>query len=135
MKRKEVNGKRPAKQGRVLWQTWLLLPVLTLLLALAAGRIMLSGGLPESAMTLVAAVIAAIVTMIASVLTAVRMKEKKMLWGIFTTLFYAAMLLLGNLLFFGVAYGNIWSILCTVLVTGTIGSFVGASRKKKRKYA
>ena len=48
---------------------------------------------------------------------------------------YALFLLLGNLLFFGVHYGEALPVLLPLAGAGLLGALLGAGRRKKRRYA
>lgn len=109
------------------------MPVLTLLLSIACGKLVLSNLLPETAVQWIPIVIAGIVTLILSLFTAIKMKQKKFMWGIGTAGTYLIMLLLSNLLFFGEGYQGILPIAGAILCCGVLGSFLGAG--KRRKYA
>ena len=109
------------------------MPVLTLLLSFACGKLILSNLLPETAVQWIPIVIAGIVTLILSLFTAIKMKQKKFMWGIGTAGTYLIMLLLSNLLFFGEGYQGILPIAGAILCCGVLGSFLGAG--KRRKYA
>ena len=109
------------------------MPVLTLLLSFACGKLVLSNLLLETAVQWIPIVIAGIVTLILSLFTAIKMKQKKFMWGIGTAGTYLIMLLLSNLLFFGEGYQGILPIAGAILGCGVLGSFLGAG--KRRKYA
>lgn len=109
------------------------MPVLTLLFSFACGKLILSNLLPETAVEWIPIVIAGIVTLILSIFTAIKMKQKKFIWGIGTAGTYLIMLLLSNLLFFGEGYQGILPIAGAILGCGVLGSFLGAG--KRRKYA
>lgn len=109
------------------------LPVLTLLLALGAAKLILGGSIGEDRMGACACAIAAIVAFSASLYVAACMPQKKIVWGCMTAAIYGFILLLGNLLFFGVAYGSVLPVLSCVFGAGLLGSFTAAIRR--RKYA
>ena len=109
------------------------MPILTLLLSFACGELILTELLPESAIQWISIVIVGIVALILSLFVAIKMKQKKFMWGIGTTGTYLLMLLLSNLLFFGEGYQGILPIAGAILGCGILGSFLGAG--KRRKYA
>lgn len=109
------------------------LPILTLLLALGAAKLILGGSIGEERMGACACAIAAVVAFSASLYVAACMPQKKIVWGMMTAATYGIFLLLGNLLFFGVAYGSVLPVLSCVLGAGLLGSFLAAIRR--RKYA
>lgn len=124
---------RKGKTKGIIIQVLIAMPLLTLLLALGGAKLILDGKIGEEKMEICACVIAGIAAFIISLYAAIRMSQKKMLWGLLTAGCYATMLLLGNLLFFGEGYGNVLPILGVVLATGLLGSFLAAL--KRRKYA
>lgn len=109
------------------------MPILTLLLSFACGELILTELLPESAIQWISIVIVGIVALILSLFVAIKMKQKKFMWGIGTAGTYLLMLLLSNLLFFGEGYQGILPIAGAILGCGILGSFLGAG--KRRKYA
>lgn len=125
-----------SKKGKgrsVAVQLLIAMPLLTVGLSFAAAKMILSGTIGEENLTLCAYVIAGTISFVLSLYCAIRMPQKKALWGIGTAGCYAIVLLLGNLLFFGVGYGAILPMLGSVLGTGCIGSVLGAM--KRRHYA
>lgn len=123
------NGK-----GRgVVIQTLIAMPILTVLLSLAAAAMIRSELLPESTLQISACAVAAIVSFLLCLYCALRMSQKKFIWGMLIAAIYCCMMLLGNLLFFGVGYGNILSVVLTIITAGILGSLLGAA--KPRKYA
>lgn len=130
MKRKvRAKGKGIAVFPMVL----LAMPILTLALALLGAKLILSGSIGESSMGMCAGVITAVISFILSLYCAIRAPIKKLLWGLSASAAYFLMLLLGNLLFFGINYSHIWLIAACVFGGGLLGSLLG--RKKPRKYA
>lgn len=129
MKRKGKGSTRG-----LLIQTGIAMPLLTLLLALAVAKLMLSEIIPQEKASLCVCVFTGLIAFIASLYCAVRVPQKKILWGLLTAVFYLCLLLLCNLLFFGVGYGHILPVACSVMGGGLLGSFLGAV-KKRRKYA
>lgn len=109
------------------------MPVLTLLLSLACSKMILSEILPENAANWIPWIITGIVSAILSLFAAIKMKQKKLLWGIGTACAYFLLLLISNLLFFGEAFQGIFPIAGTVIGCGILGSLIGAG--KRRKYA
>ena len=113
------------KQGREK-RNWLPLqlaaamPLATLALAALAARLILGGKLPESSLPVAAGVIAGLVAFLGALGAA---------GG------YALFLLLGNLLFFGVHYGEALPVLLPLAGAGLLGALLGAGRRKKRRYA
>lgn len=121
------------RTGRIITQILIAMPVLTILFSLAAAKMIMSGTIGESEITHCAYVIAGLVAFLLSLYCAIRMPQKKALWGIATSTAYAIALLLGNLLFFGVGYGEILPTFATVIIAGSVGSVLGGL--KRRHYA
>ena len=124
MKRKGKRGTRG-----VALQLLIALPLLTFLAALGTAKLMLSEAVGQERAGLYTAVIA----FAACLYCALRLPQKKILWGLLTAVSYLCLLLLSNLLFFGVGYGDILPVAGSVLGAGLVGSVLGAG--KRRKYA
>lgn len=129
MKRKTEKRKHGSKWPKVL----LLIPVLTIGLAMLGAKMIVSGAVPETSVNTLAVIITAIVGLILGLLSAIVSPQKKLLWGLLAAVLTAAALLLGNLLFFGVAYGKVLPGLGATLGGGVIGALLGS--KKRKKYA
>ena len=106
-------------------------PVLTFLLSLLTARLILSGKLSEERLDLGAMVITGLVAFIASLYITIRSPQKKLLWGVGSSAVYLLMLMLGNLLFFGVGYGRVFPQLLIILGSGFLGGVCGAAKRKK----
>lgn len=121
-------------KGRELM--FLILGMLALTIALAGSFAALveSGTIPEEKNNLLAAIIVGVVSLAACAILAGRTQERKLLHGLAGAGIYAAALLLGNLLFFGIGYGEILPILLCILAGGVVGSILGSTRKRKRKF-
>ncbi len=128
-----MGKKGKHKTSRIITQILILMPIFTILFSLAAAKMMLSGTIGESEIAYCAYVIAGLVSFLLSLYCAIRMPQKKALWAMATALTYAIALLLGNLLFFGVGYGEILPTFITVIIAGCIGGILGAI--KRRHYA
>lgn len=122
------------RRGRGL--AFLILGMLTLTFALAGiiAALMEGGTIPEEKTGLLASIIVGVVSLAACAILAARAQERKLLRGLIGAAIYAAALLLGNLLFFGVGYGDVLPILLSILAGGAAGSIIGSMRKKKRKF-
>ena len=126
------------KQGRKK-RNWLPLqlaaamPLATLALAALAARLILGGKLPESSLPV--AVIAGLVAFLGALIAALHSGRRKLLCGLGAAGGYALFLLLGNLLFFGVHYGEALPVLLPLAGAGLLGALLGAGRRKKRRYA
>lgn len=115
---------------------FLILGMLALTFGLTAifAALMEGGSIPEEKTGLLAAITVGAVSLAACVILAARAQEKKLLRGILGAAIYAVMLLLGNLLFFGVGYTDVLPILMSILAGGVVGSILGSVKKKKRKF-
>ena len=128
------------KQGRKK-RDWLPLqlaaamPLATLALAALAARLILGGKLPESSLPVAAGVIAGLVAFLGALIAALHSGRRKLLCGLGAAGGYALFLLLGNLLFFGVHYGEALPVLLPLAGAGLLGALLGAGRRKKRRYA
>ena len=122
------------KKGRgVIVQLAIAMPLLTLLLSLGCAKLILSETVGEEKIELLACIVTAVVSFAAGLYTALRSRQKRLVFGMVAAGAYACCLLIGNLLFFGIGYGRILPILLSVLGTGFLGSLLGAA--KRRKYA
>lgn len=129
MKRKTEKRKHGSKWPKVL----LLIPVLTIGLSMLGAKMIVSGAVPETSVNTMAVIITGIIGLILGLLGAIVSPQKKLLWGLLAAVLTAAALLLGNLLFFGVAYGEVLPGLGAALGGGVIGALLGS--KKRKKYA
>lgn len=127
------------KQGRKK-RNWLPLqlaaamPLATLALAALAARLILGGKLPESSLPVAAGVIAGLVAFLGALIAALHSGRRKLLCGLGAAGGYALFLLLGNLLFFGVHYGEALPVLQATCRSGCSRSARGR-RRKRRRYA
>lgn len=115
---------------------FLILGMLALTFGLTAifAALMEGGSIPEEKTGLLAAITVGAVSLAACAILAAQAQEKKLLRGILGAAIYAVMLLLGNLLFFGVGYTDVLPILMSILAGGVVGSILGSVKKKKRKF-
>ncbi len=125
------RGKKGYRQ--VIIQSIIAMPTLTVLLSFVCAKLIIGGTVSEGGVDVCAFVIAGVTSFLVSLYVSVRMPQKKALWGFATACAYATMLLLGNLLFFGVEYGAVVPVILTVLGVGVAGSLIGSV--KRRKYA
>ena len=86
-------------------------------------------------MLLAAGVIAGLVAFLGALIAALHSGRRKLLCGLGAAGGYALFLLLGNLLFFGVHYGEALPVLLPLAGAGLLGALLGAGRRKKRRYA
>ncbi len=128
MKRK---GKGSAAGKKTAIAAMIATPLLTLGLSLLSAKLMLSGSIKEEQLSTVSGVIVGIVSFVLSLLVALRMPQKKLMWGMLTVSGYACALFLGNLLFFGVGYGGFATILLPLFGAGFVGSLLGTRRHGK----
>lgn len=129
MKRKAEKRKSGSRWPKIL----LLIPVLTVGMAMLGAQMIVSGAVPETSVQTLAVIITAIVGLCLGLLGAVVSPQKKLLWGLLAALLTAAALMLGNLLFFGVTYGHVLQGVGAALGGGLIGALLGS--KKRKKYA
>lgn len=106
-------------------------PLLTIALALLCAWLILKGNLQEEQLGWMIGVIGGVCAFALSLHTAMTVPRKKLLWGMVTAISYGAMLMLGNLLFFGEGYGGLGGVLLPVLGSGTAASLLGALRNRK----
>ncbi len=106
-------------------------PILTIGLTLLCAKMILSGSISEERLPILCGAIVGIVSFSLCLYVAMRMPQKKLLWGMLTALCYACALLLGNLLFFGVGYGGFAMVLLPLFVAGILGSLLGTKRHGK----
>lgn len=125
MKKKETSAKG------IIIPIIIAMPILTLLLSLAGSKLILSETLPEGATKWMPLVITGIVSVILSLFAAIKMKQKKLMWGIGTSCAYLVILLISNLLFFGEEYQGILPIAGVILGCGFLGSLIGAGKRRK----
>ena len=128
-----MAGKRKRSYRSVVMQCLLSMPTLTILLSFVCAKLIVSEILKEESLQMCVVAIVGFVAFGGSLYCAIRMPQKKAMWGLGTAVVYFVMLFLGNLLFFGLGYGEIMSVLICVLTGGILGSLIGAL--KRRKYA
>ena len=107
------------------------MPVLTVLLALLGAKLILSEVIPEGAMQWCVCGITGLVAFILCLYCSLRIPQKKFLWGLVTAGAYCCLLLLSNLLFFGIGYGSIPSVALSIFAGGILGSLLGAGKRRK----
>ena len=123
MKRK---GKR-----RVWLRLVLAAPILTVGMALLCAWLMLRGSVGEEQIGWVVGGIASLCAFALSLYTALCVPRKKLLWGTMTAIGYGFALLLGNLLFFGEAYGELSGVILPAFFGGIAASLLGTLRSRK----
>lgn len=128
MKRK---GKKSTRG--IILQLAIAMPLLTILFALLSAKLILQETVGEERAGACVCIYTAAVAFLMCLYCAIRMPQKKMLWGALTAVAYLCLLLLCNLLFFGVSYGHILPVASCVIGGGMLGGFLGAL--KRRKYA
>ena len=128
-----MSKKGKHRVGKIATQILIAMPVLTILFSVAAAKMILSGTIKEDMIAICGYAIGAIVSFLLSLYCAIRMPQKKALWGLATSAAYAIVLLLGNLLFFGIGYGQVLPMLGAIIASGGAGSVLGAI--KRRHYA
>ena len=106
-------------------------PLLTVGLALLCAWLMLKGSIREEQIGAVVGGIAAMCAFVISLYTALCVPRKKLMWGLATAIGYGFSLLLGNLLFFGEAYGELLGVILPVFGGGMAASLLGTLRSRK----
>ncbi|MBQ7870909.1 MAG: hypothetical protein IJ357_02095 [Oscillospiraceae bacterium] len=128
MKRKAEKRKHSgSKWPRVL----LLIPVLTVGLAMLGAKLIVSGTVSETAVQTLAILITAIVGLCMGLIGAAVSPQKKLLWGLLAALTAVLAMILGNLLFFGVTYSRILPGVGATLGGGVLGALLGSKKRKK----
>ncbi len=125
------RGKRGYRS--VIVQSLIAMPVLTLLLSFVCAKLIVSELIQEANLAVCGYVIVGLISLLVSLYCAIRMPQKKAMWGMGAATSYAVMLLLGNLLFFGLGYSEVLPVILSVLTGGVPGALIGAL--KRRKYA
>ncbi len=130
------KGKSVVKKHRGRGLAILCIGALALTFGLAAvfAALMECGTISEEKRDLLAAITVGCVSLAACAVLSARTAERKLLRGMLCAAAYATMLLLCNLLFFGVGYAKVLPILLSILAGGVAGSVIGSVRKKKRKF-
>ena len=126
---KQVRKRRVAKKHPWRILVWMILS--TMLLSLLSAKLILWGKIGEGYQQFVPYIIVSIVSVCGAFLTARTVPQRALLWGMAIALGYVCCLMMGNLLFFGVAYRGVVSIIAYVLVGGFAGSSLGIIRRGK----
>lgn len=125
------RGKRPHTTRSIILQIVLAAPCLSVGFAMILAKMILGGIIGEGEAYAGVCLIGGLVAFLLSLYCAVRMPQKKALWGLAATGWYALSLPLGNLLFFGVSFGRSLPILLTVVGGGLLGSLLGGGKRRK----
>lgn len=115
----------------IVLQLLIAMPILTILLALLSAKLILSETIAEEQGQICVCVYTAVVSFAASVYCAARMPQKKLLWGMLSAVLYLCLLLVSNLLFFGIGFGSLFAVSACVLGAGLFGGLLGAGKRKK----
>lgn len=132
MKKKISAGKQKGGKSAVLLIAGMV--AATLLLSMLCAALMEKGSIPEERTNLSACVIVGLVSLLSCAVVASRAAEKKLLRGMLGAGIYAALLVVSNLLFFGVGYVEVLPLFMSILSAGVLGSILGSLRKKKRRF-
>ena len=127
------KGKRKRSATSTILEIFVAIPILTILFSTVAAKMILTGVFHEGRLMVCVRMIGVTVSFIVCLYCAIRMPQKKLLWGSAVAATYALMLMLGNLLFFGIEYGSVIPQITAVISGGICGSMLGAI--KRRKYA
>lgn len=125
------RSKRVHKTRTILLQVVIAVPCLSIAFALILAKMILGGVIGEESVLTGVCGIGGLVAFLLGLYCAIRMPQKKALWGFAATGWYALSLPLGNLLFFGVSFGQSMPILLSVLGGGLLGSLLGGGRRRK----
>lgn len=125
-----MKGKGRRKGGMFL-PLLIAMPVLTILAAMGSAKLILSGTIGEEQMQLCVCVYTAIIAFLLCMICALRSPQKKAIWGMGTAAFYFCMLLLGNVLFFGIGFGSVIPGAACVMGGGLLGTLLGAAKRRK----
>ena len=127
-----MKGKRK-RQTMPMTSAIIWMPILTLGLALITAKLILQGIMAESQGRGAVFAIAFLVSCVGALITRKRCVKASLLWCLGTSVAYACILMLGNLLFFGVAYEGVGGVWLAVLLGGLIAALL--PKKKKGKFA
>lgn len=127
MKRKQKKRRSGNRWLRIL----LLIPILTVGLAMLTAELIVTGTVAEDAVPSLALGISTAVGLCLGLAGALASPQKKLLWGLLAALLTAMAFLLGNLLFFGVAYGRVLPGIGATLGGGVLGALLGTKRRQK----
>lgn len=125
------RGKRAHRARTVILQIVFAVPCLSVAFAVILAKMILGGVIGEEHIFAGTCVIGGLVAFLLSLYCAIRMPQKKALWGLAAAGWYALSLPLGNLLLFGVSFGRSMPILLSVLGGGLLGSLLGGGRRRK----
>lgn len=125
-----MKRKGKYKPNSIVIQILIAMPILTILFAMGVSKLILSGSIAEEQLSISANIISGLVSFLLSGYCAIRVPQKKALWAITTSCTYAVTLLLGNLLFFGVAYEAVLPTLAVVMASGCAGALLGGIRRR-----
>ena len=109
------------------------MPILTVVLAFLGGELILRGVISEQQGRGAALIITFTVSCVCSCITGKRCAKMRMVWCLGTAVVYGCMLMIGNLLFFGVSFRHLGMSWLAVICGGIVAVF--ASVKKNGKYA
>ena len=127
-----MKGKRK-RQTMPMTQAIIWMPILTIGLAFITAKLILQGTIAESQGRGAVYLIVFIVSCACSLITRRRCVKATLLWCLGTALVYACILMMGNLLFFGVAYEGVGMVWLIILSGGFLAALL--PKKKKGKFA
>ncbi len=131
-----MNRKKKSKDRGVLYPikasvVWM--PILTVALSLLGGFMVWKEWVSEDKIGLLAPIFAALVSFVGAWLTLRRCSNRRLLWALGSGGVYGCMLMLSNLLFFGVVYQGVGAVWGAVLSSAALA--VLSPEKKKGKIA
>ena len=127
-----MKGKRK-RQTMPMTRAVIWMPILTLGFALLTAKLILQGTIGEAQGRGAVFVIAFLVSGIGALITKKQCVKAPLLWCLGTSVTYACILMLGNLLFFGLAYEGVGPLWLVVLLGGVFAALL--PKKKGGKFA
>ena len=107
------------------------MPVCGILLCLITAKLILWKKIPETAIPILPQIIGAIVSFLGAFRGARLAPRRCFLWGMINSCTLFLMLMLGNLLFFGIAFHGIGSMCIWILGGGVTGSILSNIKRGK----
>ena len=126
-------GKTGQGRGREKnsWRPLCTMPILCILLSVIAAKCILWNKIPAGAIPTIPLIIGGIVGCIGSYRGACLAPRHCFLWGIFNAVAFMLMLMIGNILFFGVPFHTVGETFLWIMSGGCIGAIFANLRKGK----
>lgn len=128
---KKVGKGRGKEVLRHPWRPLYWMPILTVLLCLLVAQFILWGKLPDTSITIIPQIVAAIVAFVGAFRGTRIALRQRLLWGMANATAYGCILMLGNLLFFGEVFQSVVVTFLWILAAGLFGSLVANLKKGK----